>query len=62
VTPEAFRDTAKTKINNSKPKPVTKDHRQSSPPIGRAVVPVGSEGWLRLLGEGGIEDLDHLLS
>jgi hypothetical protein len=29
VTPEAFRDTAKTKINNSKPKPVTKDHRQS---------------------------------
>jgi len=24
-------------------------------------VPVGSEGWLRLLGEGGIEDLDGLL-
>jgi hypothetical protein len=34
----------------------------ASTPIGRAVVPVGSEGWLRLLGEGGIEDLDHVLS
>jgi hypothetical protein len=34
----------------------------ASTPISRAVVPVGSEGWLRLLGEGGIEDLDHLLS
>jgi protein involved in plasmid replication-relaxation len=34
----------------------------ASTPIGRAVVPVGSEGWLRLLGEGGVEDLDHLLS
>jgi hypothetical protein len=33
----------------------------ASPHDGRAGAPVGSEGWLRLLGEGGIEDLDHLL-
>ena len=28
----------------------------------RSDVPVGSEAWLRLLGEGGIEDLDEVLS
>jgi hypothetical protein len=33
----------------------------ASPRNGRAGAPVGSEGWLRLLGEGGIEELDHLL-
>jgi len=33
----------------------------ASPPKGRAGAPVGSEGWLRILGEGGLEDLDHLL-
>jgi hypothetical protein len=27
----------------------------------RTGVPVGSEGWLRLLGEGGVEDLDGIL-
>lgn len=28
----------------------------------RTELPVGSEGWLRLLGEGGIEDLDGLFA
>jgi hypothetical protein len=29
VTPDASRDAAKTKINNSKPKPLTNERRQS---------------------------------
>jgi hypothetical protein len=33
-----------------------------SPPTRRTGAPVGSESWLRLLGEGGIEDLDDLLA
>ena len=31
-------------------------------PRRRASAPVGSDAWLRLLGEGGIEDLDEVLA
>jgi len=41
--------------------PATVRALMDSSPHGRAEAPVGSEAWLRLLGEGGIEDLQELL-